>query len=290
VRAHASVAAAVLDSSTSRRFAWFGGFALLAVAAWLGLTAAPAAAACSNETVRLAQGATWLPDCRAYEMVSPVNKNGGEIVTRFDGLATDGNAVGFGSNGVFAGAQGGVAGTYRAQRGAEGWETASIVPPFGTRNALILDGPDLVAGSDDFGRALFQTAYPVDPRDQSIAFRNTTTSEDRRAGEQIRPHHAGRQEGPAGQQRRSLRGEAAGRGSVRGPEREGEQEQRAGGNLLREALMACISLTGKERFASMTCTSASTRPRGSSAIRSSLGATSCTNTRSCQTARPRRRS
>jgi hypothetical protein len=148
------------------------------MAAWLGLTAVPAAAACSNETIRLAQGATWLPDCRAYEMVSPVNKNGGEIVTRFDGLATDGNSVGFGSNGVFAGAQGGVAGTYRSQRGAAGWETTSIVPPFGTRNALILDGPELVAGSDDFARALFQTAYPVDPRDQGIAFRNTTTSED----------------------------------------------------------------------------------------------------------------
>ena len=33
----------------------------------------------------------------------------------------------------------------------------------------------------------------------------------RRPGLQIRPHHAGRQEGPAGQQHRALQGEAAGR-------------------------------------------------------------------------------
>jgi hypothetical protein len=149
------------------------------VVAWLGLTPSVAgAAACSNESIRLAQGATWLPDCRAYEMVSPVNKNGGEIVTTFEGLAADGNAVAFGSNGVFAGAQGGVAGTYRARRGADGWETTSIVPPFVTRAPFVLDGPELVAADDDIGRALFQTSYPVDPLDQGKALRNTTSSED----------------------------------------------------------------------------------------------------------------
>jgi hypothetical protein len=156
-----------------------GSAVVLAVVAWLGLTAgAAAAASCGNETIRLAQGASWLPDCRAYEMVSPVAKNGGEVVTLFDGLAADGNAVGFGSNGVFAGAQGGVAGAYRSQRSSDGWETASIVPPFVTRAPLIGDGPKLVAGSDDFGRALFLTSYPIDPNDRGIALRNTTSSDD----------------------------------------------------------------------------------------------------------------
>jgi hypothetical protein len=179
MRGHASPSPAATDSYISRQRAWLGAAALLALLAWLGLSAGAAGAAgCGHEAIRLAQGATWLPDCRGYEMVSPVSKNGGEIVTRFDGLATDGNTVGYGSNGVFAGAQGGVAGTYRAQRGDDGWETVSVVPPFVNRNAILLDGPELVAGSDDFGRALFLTTYPVDPRDQGSAFRNSTTSED----------------------------------------------------------------------------------------------------------------
>jgi hypothetical protein len=40
--------------------------------------AAPAlAAGCPNEEIREEQGSTHLPDCRAYELVSPVKENRG---------------------------------------------------------------------------------------------------------------------------------------------------------------------------------------------------------------------
>jgi hypothetical protein len=48
----------------------------------LGPGAGAAAAACPNEAVRVQQGSTYLPDCRAYEMVSPTAKNGEEVQTR----------------------------------------------------------------------------------------------------------------------------------------------------------------------------------------------------------------
>jgi hypothetical protein len=43
------------------------------------LSAEKASAACPNEALREERHLTFLPDCRAYEMVSPTQKNGGEV-------------------------------------------------------------------------------------------------------------------------------------------------------------------------------------------------------------------
>jgi hypothetical protein len=81
-----------------------------------------------DQTVQTGPG---LPDNRGYEQVSPVNKNGNNIMadsarTR---AAGNGNAVQYTSLGAFADAHGtGVATEYIGQRTPNGWNTHSITP------------------------------------------------------------------------------------------------------------------------------------------------------------------
>ena len=88
---------------------------------------------CSNAAVRAEQNASALPDCRAYEMVSPLDKNGGEVVA--EGVSTvaaaDGEAVSYITKSVFGDAVGsGPAGVtqYVARRSAEGWQNHGATP------------------------------------------------------------------------------------------------------------------------------------------------------------------
>jgi len=88
---------------------------------------------CPNEAIRSQQSATALPDCRAYEKVSPEEKGDEDIVG--DGettvASTSGDAVAYSSRAQFAGAVGsGVSGQtqYLARRGAGGWSTTAITP------------------------------------------------------------------------------------------------------------------------------------------------------------------
>ncbi len=88
---------------------------------------------CPNAQVRGLQAAQYLPDCRAYEMVSPPEKDGGNISADQTAIAAavDGNAVQYVSITGFADAQGSNAfGTaYIAERGTgEGWMTHAITP------------------------------------------------------------------------------------------------------------------------------------------------------------------
>jgi DNA-binding beta-propeller fold protein YncE len=103
-----------------------------------------------------------LPDNRAYELVSPPDKNGTDVLlngTRTR-VSTDGDAVQFASLGAFADARGtGVATEYISRRASNGWITHSITPhQNATRFDEILVGP--VEGryaliSDDLSSGLF---------------------------------------------------------------------------------------------------------------------------------------
>jgi hypothetical protein len=86
------------------------------------------AAGCSNEAFRRGPSAL-LPECRAYEMVSPLDKSGGSVST-FNGVraAPDGSAVYFGSSASFAGDPGSpLFNAYVADRGSN-WSTQGVDP------------------------------------------------------------------------------------------------------------------------------------------------------------------
>lgn len=88
---------------------------------------------CPNAAIRAAQGSSHLPDCMAWEKVSPNDKNGSHVSfgVGFTMAALDGNRVGFASTGSFgAEAQGAPRESdYLADRGAAGWATENVVQP-----------------------------------------------------------------------------------------------------------------------------------------------------------------
>lgn len=82
-------------------------------------------------------GALVLPDARGWEMVSPIQKNGGQVDgpgEDADGgvlqAAADGNSVTYNSSVSFEGGEGAPpASQYISRRGAEGWSTQNITTP-----------------------------------------------------------------------------------------------------------------------------------------------------------------
>ena len=109
---------------------------VLVLASALALAAGDAiAAACPNESVRAQQGTEHLPDCRAYEMVSPVDKNGGDI-RGIDGVSgggvvqasADGSKITYVSLASFGEARGApLASQYVSERlPGQGWLTQNI--------------------------------------------------------------------------------------------------------------------------------------------------------------------
>jgi hypothetical protein len=92
-------------------------------------TTQAAASACENQRVG---ASTALPECRAYEMASPVQKNGGDVagITFRTRAAADGNAVSYVSYSAFPGTDGFPysGAEYLSSRSAEGWSTHSVTP------------------------------------------------------------------------------------------------------------------------------------------------------------------
>jgi hypothetical protein len=84
---------------------------------------------CPNQVFRIGPSAN-LPDCRAYEMVSPVDKNGGDGWSPFepvDQSSPDGNKLAYTSLSPFGESEGShFLNQYIATRGADGWSTENV--------------------------------------------------------------------------------------------------------------------------------------------------------------------
>lgn len=99
-------------------------FAFLAVA-----TASPSAAvSCPNAAIRAEQDSTYLPDCRAYEMVTPANKNNTQVLT-VSPLSADGDRVLYETIGGTATTVSGAHPLLLATRTPAGWVSRDILPP-----------------------------------------------------------------------------------------------------------------------------------------------------------------
>jgi hypothetical protein len=145
---------------------------LLPTAAALALAAAPASASepCPNEALRAENRSTNLPDCRAYEMVTPLDKNG-YFVTRGNlGGAIDpaddavgawaqasaaGDGIAYTANGAFPGSAASAAGDYYlSARGPNGWSTQGLLPPQRSVPAFAFVTPSYAAYSADLSRGI----------------------------------------------------------------------------------------------------------------------------------------
>lgn len=119
---------------------------------------------CPNDSFRVGAGAR-LEDCRAYEMVSPVDKLGGDILVqvsqlgfpaRLDQAALGGEKITYSSYRAFGDSESaGYVSQYLASRTGSGWSTEAITPPRegpAVYGGLSLDAPykafleDLSAG------------------------------------------------------------------------------------------------------------------------------------------------
>jgi hypothetical protein len=106
--------------------------------AFLTPSIAQAEPVCPNEAFRTGPSA-HLPDCRAYELVTPPSKNGGSV--NFTGIGVGGETVTFTSNSGFAGPLAGEdvpAFVYAATRSPEGWQT--FPAPASERRYVNLEG------------------------------------------------------------------------------------------------------------------------------------------------------
>jgi len=130
--------------------------------------AAQAADSCPNAAVRAQQQSTRLPDCRAYELASPVDKQGQMVRQSLPFVRPDGDAAMFRANGAMAGAQGNIGGDFVVRRTAAGWVTTPYVPALagGLRIATLSDSTTVEALDADFEAALVSTGYPFEPDDQ----------------------------------------------------------------------------------------------------------------------------
>jgi hypothetical protein len=104
-------------------------------------------------------------DSRGWEMVSPVEKNGGEVAPLGEGAlaaAAQGGELAYASEASFGGAEGGASlSDYLASRGTEAWSTQNVTPPLlaGTYSRQSSDPDPYLLFSADLSRAIISSGW-----------------------------------------------------------------------------------------------------------------------------------
>jgi hypothetical protein len=143
--------------SIFRRSMIAGAVALFAL--WV-LSGRAAAAECPNEELRIEKSST-LPDCRAYEQVTPTEKEvgvfGGEVPSR---VAVQGGAIGFSTRAPLPGSLSApLINVYVAHRHESGWQTTPVLPPqIPTPGGSVL--PTFDDFSPDLSKSILLTGNP----------------------------------------------------------------------------------------------------------------------------------
>ena len=147
-------------ATSTRRWARRLAFAAGLAGTFLPVPAVRAAEPCPNEPTRILQGVTYLPDCRAFEQVSPADE--GAYDATFESAAADGGGVLFDAPGGLMGtAESNLGHIFAATRAPVGWSSQALTPfdPFGSPKPFYL-----VGGSEDAG-ITFVTSAPLVPQD-----------------------------------------------------------------------------------------------------------------------------
>lgn len=144
----------------------------LAVTAALvaGIAAVPSAAQaaddCANAAVRAQQQSQHLPNCMAYERVTPAAK--GTQAPWLTAISEDGDSALFRMDAMLAGQESFEDPVYRSVRGADGWTTVGLVPSLEgpvRRARYTQDRMTPSAWSRDLSRVVIPTKFPFSPND-----------------------------------------------------------------------------------------------------------------------------
>ncbi len=129
---------------------------------------------CPNAEIRNTQFASTLPDCRAYELVSPPEKDGGNVAADNLVLSTpDGNAIKYDSPRAFGPITG--ASTfyeeYISQRSnnSQGWATHPISPPQKAQVVNVGMPSMYLAFSEDLSKGVYFAMSPIGPGHENVA-------------------------------------------------------------------------------------------------------------------------
>lgn len=152
----------------------------LVALALLGAVCASSASAaeCANEAIRVQQHATRLPECRAWEMVSPSNKEGGEVfftlnmggaaLTAVTAPSLSGEQLIYSTFQAWGEDPSGIANSFIATRTSNGWQSQNVSPAPTEAHPDIFSGHATIDDiTPEFAHAISFFDFSLNPLDQN---------------------------------------------------------------------------------------------------------------------------